>query len=52
MNLTVKKFKKQQKNKKSGATREVMTTKACDSFFNCFGSYVMPKIDEDDDNES
>lgn len=51
MDLTVKKFKKQQKNKRTGEVRHITTTKSCDSFFNCFGSYVMPVVESDDDNE-
>lgn len=52
MNLTLKKFKKQQKNKRTGETRTITTTKPCDSFFNCFDSHVMPDVDEDEEDHN
>ena len=48
-NLTVKKIKKKQKNKKTGESRTIMKTVPAESFFNVFESRKAPEK-EDSDN--
>ncbi len=49
--LTCKKIKKKQKNKKTGETRTIVKTVPADSFYNCFESKKAPEGDRDEDDE-
>ena len=50
--LTKKKIKKKQKNKKTGETRTIIKTVPADSFYNAFESKKAPEgIEEDDDED-
>lgn len=49
--LSKKKIKKKQKNKKSGETRTIVKTVPTDSFFNAFESRKAPEGVEEDDEE-
>lgn len=51
-NITTKKIKKKQKNKKTGETRTITKTVESDSFFNAFTSQKAPEEPEDDDEDS
>ncbi len=49
--LTCKKIKKKQKNKKTGETRTIVKTVPAESFYNCFESKKAPEGDKDEDEE-
>ena len=49
--LSKKKIKKKQKNKKTGETRTIIKTVPADSFYNAFESRKAPEGVEDDDDE-
>ena len=49
--LTKKKIKKKQKNKKTGETRQIVKTVDAQSFFRCFESRKAPEKDSDSDEE-
>lgn len=49
--LTKKKIKKKQKNKKTGETRTIVKSVAAESFFNVFESKKMPEDKDDEDEE-
>ena len=48
--LTKKKIKKKQKNKKTGETRTIIKTVPADSFYNAFESIKAPESIEADDD--
>jgi nucleosome assembly protein 1-like 1 len=48
--LTNKKIKKKQKNKKTGETRTISKTVPAESFFNCFESRKAPEDKEEDED--
>lgn len=49
--LSKKKIKKKQKNKKTGETRTIVKTVPSESFFNVFESRTAPDADKDEDDE-
>lgn len=50
-NLTEKKIKKKQKNKKTGKQREIIKTEQLESFFNLFKDSVIPEKDPKEDED-
>jgi nucleosome assembly protein 1-like 1 len=49
--LSKKKIKKKQKNKKTGETRTIVKTVPAESFFNVFESRTAPDADKEDEDE-
>jgi nucleosome assembly protein 1-like 1 len=49
--LSKKKIKKKQKNKKTGETRQIIKTVPAESFFNCFESRKAPDMPEGDKDD-